>query len=377
VTRDFEGRTPLTFALSNAGRRASPVAVRLLLNLNNDLVNAKDDGPSPFRSLAEYAQARTFGPEERESVLKCLELLLSFDPDPTPDFFTALQSLPEWLRERAVVMKNVQTLLNTKIAQRFPTGILLSDILVQILVLIYYAWSTQQAIRQRCDAGDPRHRQAVEYSWLIPLYIGGAYFFVRALTQILSLLALGAFRVWFENLSNWLDVIYVIVVLFWAIVMTIDPSPRGPGDTVDGGGCDDNDRRFRTAAALSVIILWLKFLGYLQNTYIDFAVFLGGLLHVVRRLVAFLLCLCITLAAFAQMFHTIYAHDPNFCPARPLDNEDFQCGDFSEAKPYCRRWTSFLNTFTMLLGKPLLLFFLFVNFPDCVFLVVLTLFSMY
>ena len=58
-------------------------------------------------------------------------LLLSFNPDPTADFFTALQALPDWLQERAVVMQSVQKLLNRKIAQRFPTGVLLSDFFVQ------------------------------------------------------------------------------------------------------------------------------------------------------------------------------------------------------------------------------------------------------
>ena len=151
MTRDYQGRTPLTFALSNAGRKASPVAVRLLLNSNKDMVNSTGGGPSPVKTLAQFAQNRAFETAERESVLKCLEHLLSFNPDPTADFFTALQSLPEWLKERAVVMKNVQTLLNMKIAQRFPTGILLSDFFVQIMVLIFYAWSIAKAVKQRCD----------------------------------------------------------------------------------------------------------------------------------------------------------------------------------------------------------------------------------
>ena len=351
MTRDYQGRTPLTFALSNAGRKASPVAVRLLLNSNKDMVNSTGGGPSPVKTLAQFAQNRAFETAERESVLKCLEHLLSFNPDPTADFFTALQSLPEWLKERAVVMKNVQTLLNMKIAQRFPTGILLSDFFVQIMVLIFYAWSIAKAVKQRCDPADSRFREPVDMSWLVPLYLGGGYFFVRALTQILSLLALGAFRVWFENPSNWLDVTYIFLVCFWAIAMTLEPSSRSP----DIGGCDDADEQFRTGAAISVVFMWMKFLAYLRNTYIDFAVFLGGLFYVVRRLVAFMLCLCITLIAFSQMFYTIYSRDPEVCLATGrIDIQDFKCGDFSDAKPYCGRWTAFLNTFTMLLGKPYL-----------------------
>jgi len=90
-----------------------------------------DDGPLPLRVLAQYAQLvkneTENRDEKRESVLRCLEHLLNAEPEPTADFFTALQSLPEWLSERAVVMTVVQNLLNEKISQRFPTAVLLLD----------------------------------------------------------------------------------------------------------------------------------------------------------------------------------------------------------------------------------------------------------
>lgn len=130
-TRDSRKRTPLHFALSNAGRKTVPAAVRLLLNLDPTIVNSIDNGPLPLRVLAQYAQMVRSETEDRdekrESVLRCLEHLLNAEPEPTADFFTALQSLPDWLSERAVVMKIVQDLLNEKISQRFPTAVLLLD----------------------------------------------------------------------------------------------------------------------------------------------------------------------------------------------------------------------------------------------------------
>jgi hypothetical protein len=85
--------------------------------------------------LADYAQQLRSSDtenrdEKRDSVLRCLEHLLNAEPEPTADFFTALQSLPEWLGERAVVMAVVQNLLNEKISQRFPTAVLLLDFVV-------------------------------------------------------------------------------------------------------------------------------------------------------------------------------------------------------------------------------------------------------
>ena len=102
TTVDRRGRTPLHFALSNAGRKAAPAAVRLLLSLNHDLVNSMDDGPLPLRVLAEYASTIKNNEEQRESVESCLKYLLAAKPDPTADFFTALQSLPDFLQERYI-----------------------------------------------------------------------------------------------------------------------------------------------------------------------------------------------------------------------------------------------------------------------------------
>jgi hypothetical protein len=134
-TRDRRARTPLHFALSNAGRKTVPAAVRLLLNLDPSVVNSVESGPLPLRVLADYAQQLRSSDtenrdEKRDSVLRCLEHLLNAEPEPTADFFTALQSLPEWLGERAVVMAVVQNLLNEKISQRFPTAVLLLDFVV-------------------------------------------------------------------------------------------------------------------------------------------------------------------------------------------------------------------------------------------------------
>lgn len=343
---DRLGRTPLHFALSNAGRKAAPNAVRLLLSLHREIANTTGGGPLPLKVLAEYAATvRKDENSQRESVLRCLEHLLSFNPDPTADFFTALQSLPDWLQERAVVMSSVQVLLNVKIAQRFPTGVLLSDFFVQILVIVFYFMAVKEAIDRRFGPNDANPGEAVSFRLLAPLYAGGTYFFVRSLIQILSLLALGAFRVWVKNPSNWLDTTYIILLIYWAARMGQSESEW-----------EDNER-LRTGTAISVVVMWMKLLAYLRNTYIDFAVFLGGLFYVVRRLVAFLLCLCIILVAFSQMFFTIYRRDPDRCPMPETDNktnvmktEHLQCGTNDDIEVYCTRWGAFLHTFTMLLG---------------------------
>jgi hypothetical protein len=143
TSRDKRHRTPLHFALSNAGRKTVPSAVRLLVSLDRSVVNSIDGGPIPLRVLAEYAvtiknDEMENKEEKRESVLRCLKHLLNAEPEPTADFFTALQSLPDWLQEHAVVMPVVQNLLNEKISQRFPTAVLVLDFVVCKYTAIYY-----------------------------------------------------------------------------------------------------------------------------------------------------------------------------------------------------------------------------------------------
>lgn len=286
-TKDKRNRTPLHFALSNAGRKTVPSAVRLLLSLNKSIVNSIDKGPLPLRVLAEYAKTikddETIH-EKRESVQKCLVYLLNAEPDPTADFLTALQSLPDWLSERAVVMPVVQNLLNEKIAHRFPTFILMLDFYVLMMTIVSYALNVVQSIEKRTN--NPGESSALPFGQLVPLYIGAGHFAVREIIQIISLLSLKSFNIWLYDPSNYLNVVFVFLVLFWTIRMN-----TGTGDAYS----------FRIGAAISVTILWLKLLAYLRNVVIDFAVFVGGVRYVVRRLAAFLTALGVILIAFAQV----------------------------------------------------------------------------
>ena len=115
--------------------------------------------------------------------------------------------------------------------------------------------------------------------------------------------------------------------------------------------------RFRTGAAVSVVVLWLKLSAYLRSMLIDFAVFVGGVFYVVRRLVAFLVSLSIILIAFSQMWFTLFRQSDPYCTKQPNDsmsieqyNANIQC-ESNQINVYCDRWSSFLRVFTMLLGK--------------------------
>ena len=289
-TKDRRQRTPLHFALSNAGRKTVPSAVRLLLSLNKDIVNASaDGGPLPLRVLCEYTQTikgeDDKRDEKRESVFRCLEHLLAADPDPTADFLTTLQSFPDWLSERAVVMPSVQILLNEKISRRFPTGVLMMDFYMQLMIILQYSFAVTESIHLRFDVNTENDAK-IGIVTLLPLYVGGAYFFIREVVQIISLLSLKSFNIWLYDPSNYLNVAFVFLVFYWAVRM-------------EWGSGDRN--YFRIGAAISSTALWVKLLAYLRNMLIDFAVFVGGVFYVVRRLAAFLTALMVILIAFAQV----------------------------------------------------------------------------
>ena len=342
TTQDRRGRTPLHFALSNAGRRAAPAAVKLLVSFNRDIVNSRGGSSNPLRVLADFSATIRDDDDQKESVHKCLEHLLNAEPDPTADFFTALQSLPDWLSEQAVVMDVVQILLNEKISQRFPTAVLMVDFYILMMVISSYSINVIDSINLRYKYGpdDPdREERTIDSVNLIPLYVGAGYFLLREVIQLISLLSLKAFNVWVYDASNWLNLVFVFLILFWTVWMD-----TGMGD----------DRRFRIGAALSVTILWVKMLAYLRNVLIDFAVFVGGVFYVVNRLAAFLVSLGIILVAFSQMFYTVYLETDDCKHTLDLDSpetlEALKCDEL-DVKPFCNRWDSFLRVYTMLLGE--------------------------
>jgi hypothetical protein len=345
---DRSGRTPLHFALSNAGRKASPGAVRHLLNLDKKLANSQGNGPLPLRVLVDFSIGlKKSGNTDavHESVEKCLEFLLKADPEPTADFFTALQSLPDWLSEQAVVMPSVQMLLNEKISQRFPTAVLLLDFYFLTMIIISYSINVIDSIERRFS--DNKSDQ-IATRVLGPLYVGAGYFLMREVIQMISLASLNSFHSWVYDASNWLNVVFIFLVLYWTIQMNI-------------GGGDAN--HFRTGSALTVIFLWLKVLAFLRNMLVEFAVFVGGVFYVVQRLFAFLISLGVILVGFAQMFVTVYQQTSRCGKEYESDHSKFKennlnatdyyeiCTGDDEDFSFCNFWDSFLTVYTMLLGE--------------------------
>jgi len=345
VATDNKGRTPLHFAMGNADRDASPAIVRLLLSQYRDMVDtdSTENGQLPLHLLATRAQTLTDQMQSsRENAEKCLEFYLHARPRPTADFLTALQSLPEWLSDRAVVTPVVQRLLNDKIAQRFPTAIIMLDFYCLCGVIITFAINAQKSVENRyaVEQGTIIGDAGIDTIELIPCYVGACYFLIREIVQIMSLASLGLFQTWLTDATNAIDVSFIVLVMFWTSAM-------------DSGTAMNIDV-FRMGTALTLLVLATSVLSFLKSMLIDFAVFVGGVFYVTQRLAAFLMALGVILVAFSQMFVTTYQRteycaDPSLYPNNQSAIQVI--GDCVTNVPFCGFWSSFLKVYTMLLGE--------------------------
>ena len=108
------------------------------------------DGYLPLHLLALGLRGfRSEEQEQRTSVSECLTLYLGAEPLASADFLTAIQDLPDWLQDVAVVSPHVRNILNKKIVQRFPTSILMLDGYMLMLLIVCFEVVTRDQIDYR------------------------------------------------------------------------------------------------------------------------------------------------------------------------------------------------------------------------------------
>jgi ankyrin repeat protein len=328
IAKENKGRTPMHLAMVNAHRDASPGVINFLLeNSGSELVNLRDhDGYLPLHLLALGLKGfRADEPEQRGSVAECLKMYLAAEPIASADFLTALQDLPDWLQDVAVVSPHVRNILNKKIVQRFPTAILMMDGYFLLCMIIFFEIATKDNITARF-----KDRETESIIPLVILFICGTYFMLRELVQIVSLWSLGSVSSWFYDPTNWLDMAVIVLVYYYSILMT----------NTSWGVSDES---FRSGVAFTKGILWCAVIYFLKSTLVDFAVFVGGVFYVLQRLAAFLLAVGVILLAFAQMFFIVYT-ETDICQKNVTQNET--C-DF----PHCTFESSLLKVYTMMMGE--------------------------
>lgn len=329
--RENKGRNPLHLAMVNAHRKSSPKVVGFLLEVNAaEIINVHDDDSHlPIHLLSMASKFPEEKVMERKNASICLKLYLNARPKATADFLTAIQTLPEWLRDIAVINDHIQNILNHKIVQRFPTMILILDFVFLIMVIVVFEITTSQTI-DYLFRGDDDTVTPTSPGLVFLTFVAGAYFLLREMVQIISLMALGNAGSWMGDMGNWLDVTLISLVFFFGGVMFTN-SPLVNEDT------------FRSGAAITKGIMWMSVISFLKSTQVEFSVFVSGVFYVVQRLAAFLLALALILLMFSQMFYIIYAQtDECTCTAENADANPF---------PHCDFKWSLLKVYTMLMGE--------------------------
>ena len=330
VAKENHGRTPMHLAMVNAHRDASPDTISFLLSYPDSkaTINARDhDRYTPLHLLALGLKGyRAADMEKRVNVADSLALYLEAEPMATADFLTAIQDLPGWLLDTAVVTQHVRNVLNQKIVKRFPTSILIMDGYLLIILIVCFALTTKNHIDLRFDPENTTDDTQVA---LAILFAAVVYFFVREVIQIASLISLGSFNNWMKDLTNWIDVAAIIMVIYYAALMA------------QGSVAAISDESFRSGAAFTQGLLWVSIIMFLKKTLVDFAVFVGGVFYVVRRLAAFLIAVGVILLAFAQMFYFVYVFTP------VCDSLDGSVCTF----PHCTFQNSLLKVYTMMMGE--------------------------
>lgn len=345
--RENKGRNPLHLAMVNAHRKSSPKVVGFLVEKNAaDIINSYDDDKHlPIHLLA---MASKFPPEkvlERKNAADCLKLYLNAKPKASADFLTAIQTLPEWLRDIAVLSEHIQDILNHKIVMRFPTMILILDFFFLILAIVLFEFTTRDTIdhlftkanydedMKTQGSSDVVVADPPQNGQIVITFICGAWFLLREVVQIISLLVLGNVGSWLGDMSNWLDVTLIFLVFYFGGVMLSQPMM--------------SNEAFRSGTALTKGILWMSVISFLKSAQVEFSVFVSGVFYVVQRLAAFLLALSVILLMFAQMFYIVYAESDQCLCTEEHTGENGEANPF----PHCKFQDSLLKVYIMMMGE--------------------------
>ncbi|KAL7463686.1 hypothetical protein ACHAXS_004042 [Conticribra weissflogii] len=328
--KENKGRNALHLAMVNAHRSTSATVIEFLLENNaSEIINEYDDDRHlPIHLLA---MASKFPPErvtERQNASACLGVYLDARPKASADFLTAIQKLPTWLRDEAVISDHIQDILNHKIVMRFPTMILLLDFFFLVLSIVFFEITTVTSIDHFFTEDTDEPLPPTNTGYIFVTLICAGYFLLREIVQMISLLALGNISSMFSDPSNWLDFTRIFFLVYFGGVMLT----RNPMDP----------EMFRSGTAIAKGVLWVSVISFLKSTQVEVSVFVSGVVYVVQRLAAFMMAMAVILLMFAQMFYTVYAETELCeCNKKHPDANPF---------PYCTFQDSLLNVYLMMTG---------------------------
>jgi len=365
TTKDNKGKTPMHLTMVNGQRDTSPDVLKFLLDTaGRETVNLRDtEGNLPLHLLNLGLKGVDLDSdnEKLSNASECLRIYLAAKPKASADFLAEIQNLPEELLDVAVVSPHVRKILNSKIVRRFPTSVVMMDMYMYILLIVAFEVASTHHIEVRfsntykdingeaIEVPIPEET-TLEHIFRYGLFLGVAYFLLRELTQLASLVGLGlGLGSWFVDTTNWLDVMVISMVGTFAALMSDPEGLKADGNPENLWGADK--KAFRAGCAFTKMVLWVAVVYFLKSLSINFAVFLDGVIYVVKGLVAFIMAVFCILLAFSLMFYILYREE-EMCDEelmKTVSNDAHP--DCEPSFPHCEFGISLLKTYSMMMGE--------------------------
>lgn len=274
-----------------------------------------------------------------------LQLYLQMKPYPNYIFFCVLLSLSKYEQKEAVLHRYVQEKLDEVVGRRFATSIHMVDLYFSIIVIICngIAVSRYNKYLYFSDTGICKDGQIPNYSncncmfsnfLVYPAIVlcGGVYFSIREIMKFVTLTSYGYHKIWWTHYAKLLDVLFIFIMYFLAIVMLTG--------IIHPNSTDAAKETFRSLSSVLSGVLFLLVFFPLQRIFYDFASFGRGVTVVAKPLLSFLAALCIIISSFAFMFFAL------------ISTECGQCLYFGEpCSKFCTYGGSYFEVYNMVFGN--------------------------
>ena len=326
TARDGLGRTPLHWILSNADHPSSSKVVALLLRESLQSSQMKDvEQKLPLHCLLARAGelsgiGRTGGNEDRcyKYASACFDEYMHMvkkTKKHDADFFITLDRFPAWLKNHAVLNKDVQEMLYRALADPFCFAFFLLDVYNFVAAICCLG----------LIASSSSFKTDIIASNL--LFSSGVYFFIREATYVFLLLLKGRIMKFFRrDIVDQTNAIMAMMLVPLSLVVVF--------------GSKETSKGFHIWLALAAGLAWLGVISLLRRLSMTFTLFWASINAVLSQIIMFVITLVLVMLSFAQMLYIVTVGSVD-CKDDPLE----------EKNAFCTLKGSLLRVYTMSVGE--------------------------
>ena len=225
---------------------------------------------------------------------------------------------PESVQEKGFFSPFIQVILNEALVDNKFLSILLLDLAAQILLVVALSF---------CVSMDNWFGYAnISFTTLNILIYSTAWCGSRCILQMIST----PVRCWISELSNWINGIQTLFVV-WSIIILSE---------------DGFDREYQSViAVIATGIVWFRLVFVLGDLFYCIAVFAAALQRIVANLIAFVVTTSLVVVGLAHMFYTSSKWEEESClysNSQSTSTSEANCMNRSLPDSYYTAFTEFL-----------------------------------